>query len=519
MSDFTRRSLLQAGTAVALTAMHAGGAAAQSRAVMVLLSSVDIANFDPHVATGYPSVFLMRNTYDSLVDVEGDPPQVVPRLATSWSSADDGRLYTFKLDPTAKFHDGSPVDAEAVRYSFERSFRLNRGNNWMLAGIVAPGGVEAVDPLTVRFHLATPFAPFLEVLPWFWIVDPKKVEANKGSDDGQTWLRSNIAGSGTFAVKRAAPGDLYELVRVSPGWRKGGGNLAGAIWKITRESATQRLLLQRGEAHMAIGLTSEDMDALKGSPGVRLVIETEYRTFQMKMNTRHGPLQDENIRRAVSCAFNYQAMLDVAGYAELMSGPLPSEMAGFDKSLKPWRTDLEKAKAFLAKSSMPNGGGKLAITYLAGYEQQRRWSLILLDSLKALNFDLDVRSAPWTDLVASCRSPETLADFFPVYQIASYSDPDNLAYAGFHSSRNGGFTNPVYKNPRVDDIIMSARAEMDPQKRYALYAQFQKIVMSDACDLFGVMEKRKLGLRDSVKGYRFTPVAADAPALFGLSLG
>ncbi|WP_419899313.1 ABC transporter substrate-binding protein [Roseomonas sp. USHLN139] len=519
MTDMTRRGILAGSAAAAALLLGGGGAMAQSRRILVLTSNQDIPNFDPHLASGYSTAWMMRNVYDSLVRVEGNPPKPVPHLAQSWTISPDGTEYVFKLDPGAKFNDGSPVDAAAVVYSFERILRLNRGNVWMIAGIVKPGSIEAVDAQTVRFRLATAFVPFLQVLPWIWIVNPKQVEANKGGDDGQAWLRANVAGSGAFAVRRAEPGNLYELERVAGNWRQGGGNLTGAIWKITRETATQRLMIQRGEAQIALDLTSEDMDTLKNRPGVDLVIEPEYRTFQIKMNTRHGALMDANLRRAISCAFNYQAMLDVAGYADLMTGPLPESIDGFDKSLQPWRTDLARAKEFLAKSAHPNGGIKLTITHVSGLEQQRRWALVLLDSLRALNIELEIRSAIWPDLVASCRSPETLSDFFPVYQTANYGDADNLAYAGYHSSRNGNWQNPVYSNPKVDDLITRARAEADPEKRRALYAEFQRTVMEDACDIFGVLERRKLALRNTVKGFAFTPVASNAPELFPLSLG
>ncbi len=188
--------------------------------------------------------------------------------------------------------------------------------------------MQPVDAQTVRIKLVKPFVAFLQVLPWIWVVNPKEVEANKGADDGQTYLRSTIAGSGAFRVRRAEAGNLYEFERVPKAWKQGGGNLTGAIWKITRETATQRLMVGRGEAHIAVDLTSEDMDAFKGRPGVVLVIEPEYRTFSIKMNTKHGPLADVNLRKAISYAFNYQAMLDAAGYAKLMTGPLPDGISG-----------------------------------------------------------------------------------------------------------------------------------------------------------------------------------------------
>jgi peptide/nickel transport system substrate-binding protein len=518
MIKLTRRSIIAAGTASFATLALGGIADAQSRKILVIASNQDIPNFDPHIATGYSASMLLRNTYDSLVRVEGNPPKPVPHLAASWTVSPDGTEYVFKLDPAAKFSDGSPVTAEAVQYSFNRLLRLNKGNAWMIAGIVDENSVQPVDAQTVRIKLVQPFVAFLQVLPWVWVVNSKEVEANKGSDDGQTYLRSNIAGSGAFRVRRAEPGNLYEFERVANGWKQGGGNLTGAIWKITRETSSQRLMLQRGEAHIAVDLTSEDMDAIKGRPNVVSVIEPEYRTFGIKMNTKHGPLADVNLRKAISYAFNYQAMLDSGGYAKLMTGPLPDGIFGHDPSLQVYRTNMEKAKEYLSKSKYPNGGIKLTIAHVSGLEQQRRWSLVLLDNLKQLNIELDIKPMIWPDMVGLTRSPETTPDFFCVYQTANYGDPDNIAFAAYHSSRNGNWQNPVYSNPKVDDLIMRARAEIDEEKRKALYKEFQQVVVDDAPDIFGVLENRKLALRAEVQNFRFTPVASNAIELFPLSL-
>lgn len=488
------------------------------RKILIIASNQDIPNFDPHIATGYSASMLLRNVYDSLVRAEGNPPKPVPHLATSWTISDDGLEYVFKLDPAAKFHDGSPVTAEDVAYSFARLIRLNKGNAWMIQGIVQQDGVTAADAQTVRVKLAKPFAAFLQVLPWVWIVSKKQVETNLGNDDGQTYLRTTLASSGAFRVRRAEAGNLYEFERVADGWKKGGGNLTGAIWKIARETATQRLMVQRGEAHISVDLTSEDMDALKNQPGIVRVLEPEYRTFSIKMNTQHGALADVELRKAISYAFNYQAMLDAAGYADLMVGPLPNGILGHDPSLAVYKTNLDKAKEHLAKSKTPNGGIKLTMAHVSGLDQQRRWALVMLDSLKKLNIDLDIKPMIWPDMVASCRSPETFPDLFPVYQTANYGDPDNIAYAAYHSSRNGNWQNAVYKNPKVDTLIEKGRSELDEGKRKAIYKEFQEAVVADAPDIFGVLEQRKLALRDTVLNFKFTPVASNAVELFPLSL-
>ena len=499
---------------------HAQAAQPQTPKVLIVASGQDIANLDPHTGDGYSNRAMQRNVYDSLVRYEGNPPKIVPNLAESWQVSPDGLEYTFHLVKDATFHDDSPVTGEAVRYSFNRSLRLKRGGNWMFASAMDERSVSVIDPKTVKIKLTKPFAPFMSVLPWMFIVNSKVVEANKGSDDGQTWLKDHEAGSGPFVIKRLEPGTLYELERANNYWRKGGGDLTGAIWKITRESSSQRLAVQKGDAHIAVDLTYDDMLALKGSPGVVLVMEPEFRTFSIKMNTQNGPFTDANLRKAVSYAFDYQGMLEAEGadHAVLMTGPLPPNILGADPKLNVPRTDLNKAKEFLAKSKYPNGGARLTYVYVSGLEIERKFGLILLDSLKRLTLDLDIKQLVWTDMVALTKDPKTTPDFFPVYQTANYADPDNIAYPTYHGSQNGNWTNPTYNNPRVNGLVEKARTATSEAERVKLYGDLQKAIVDDAPDIFGVLEKRKLAFRDTVRGWSMVPIAANAIEFFPLSL-
>ena len=119
---------------------------------------------------------------------------------------------------------------------------------------------------------------------------------------------------------------------------------------------------------------------------------------------------------------------------------------------------------------------------------------------------------------SSCASAQTFPDFFPVYQTANYGDPDNIAFAAYHSSRNGNWQNAVYANPEVDALIERGRSEPDVKKRIAIYGEMQRKIVADAPDIFGVLERRKLALRDNVKGYYFTPVASNAIECHTLSI-
>lgn len=503
------------------TSASTQAAQAQTPKVLVVASGQDIVNLDPHSGDGYSNRAMQRNLYDPLVRYEGNPPKIVPALAQSWKASSDGLEYTVNLVKDAKFHDGSPVTAEAIRYSFNRSLKLKKGGNWMFASAMDDKSVQVVDPNTVKITLTKPFAPFLSVLPWMFIVNPNVVEGNKGSDDGQTWLKDHEAGSGPFTIKRWEPANLYELARFNDYWKKdGGGNLTGAIWKVVRETSSQRLAVQKGDAHIALDLTADDMDALKGAPGVVLVEEPEFRTFSIKLNTQNGPFTDVNLRKAVSYAFDYRAMLDAegTGHAVLMVGPLPANILGADPKLAVPVTDLNKAKDFLAKSKYPNGGVKLTYIYVSGLEIERKFGLILLDALKKLNIDLEIKQLVFPDMVALSKDPKTTPDFFPVFQTANYADPDNIAYAAYHGSQNGNWTNPTYNSQKTNELIDKGRTATSEADRVKIYGDLQKQIVDDAPDIFGVLENRKLAMRDSVLNWKFVPIASNSIEFFPLSL-
>ena len=237
----SRRGLLaMAGAGLAAATLPTRLFAQGTDAVLIIASGQDIPNFDPHTATGYSASFFMRNVYEPLVRVAGNPPEPVPALAESWQMSDDGLTYTFTLNPAAKFHSGSPVTADDVVYSFQRSLSLAKGNSWMIRNIVTPEGVVAVDPATVEFKLAKPYAAFLQVLPWIFVVEKAQVEANLGADQGQTWLMTNTAGAG----RSARPGMFLRTsaqLSVAGSVLNAGGSDAAVVQGPFRSPATSQL--------------------------------------------------------------------------------------------------------------------------------------------------------------------------------------------------------------------------------------------------------------------------------------
>ena len=482
------------------------------RKVIVFGGRQQVPVLDPHVRYDWSTRMLQQAVYDALVKYEGNPAEVKPWLAERWDTSPDGKTWTFHRAGTAKFDNGDPGDAEAVRYSFARGLKLNKGVAWMLKDFLAPDGIEAVDARTVRFTLRQPYAAFLSFLPWWYVVNPKQVEANAvDGDDGQKWLVDHEAGSGPFRIKRWEPNVLHEVEAVADywkGWPQGEKNRpAGVIYRIIREPAAQKASLQRGESDIVEGLTPDDYDQIARQKGVAIEDHVGMTTFGIKMNNKVGPTADINLRKAIAYALDYDGLVQIYnGAAKLQTSVFPAGMKGqIDVAGLP-RQDLAKAKEYLAKSAYPQGGLTLEYYHVAGLEEARRIGLLLLDNLAALNIRVDVRPEQWPNMVAKGSKAETSPAMTSVYVTPISSDPDAVAYQYHPNSYGQYFAMSFYDNPKVAKLIDEARAMTDWEKRAPLYAEIQKGIVADQPEIFGMVQSRRWARRDTLKGFAFSPV-------------
>lgn len=509
----------------AAPAPNSGGqpqtAASQTSGVIVIGANQDVSNLDPHTGYDYSIRAIQRNVYDGLFKYEGNPAKIVPWLAESYEASPDAKTYTIKLDKRAKFQNGDPVTAEAVKYSFNRMMKHQKGISWMFTGVMDENSTQAVDAQTVKITLTKPFSPFLSVLPWLWIVNPKEVAAHvQNGDDGEGWLKDHSAGSGPFKIKRWEPGTLYELEADPNYWRGWPQNHAsGVIWKIIRESQSQKLALQKGEIQFALQLSAEDFDQIKSDKAIVTREEPVLSGFYIKLNTTSGPTADVHLRRAISYAMDYEAMIKADnGHAALLHGPVPDGIEFQDAKAEVYTKNLDKAKAELAQSKYPNGGIELEYVYVTGMEIERQYGLILLNALKTLNINVKMTPLVWPDIVARAKTPATQPPMYAVYQTANYADIDNAVFPSYHSSQAGTWSAGNYGNPNVDKLIEQGRATIDPKARQEIYSQLQKLLVSDVTDVYGVRENQLLAYRQELGGYEFTPIATTALDFYPLYL-
>jgi peptide/nickel transport system substrate-binding protein len=349
-----------------------------NRKILVFSGNQAVPVLDPHVRYDWSTRMIQQSAYDGLLKYVGNPPRIIPWLAERWEASPDGLTYTFQLVRNAKFHNGDPLDAEAVRFSFERGLKLNAGIAWMLKDFLKPENIVVKDAQTVRFTLDKPFAPFISYVPWWYIVNPKQVMANVSEGDyGRKWLTENEAGSGPFKLRRFDSNALIHMDAVADywkGWPMGEANrLSGAIYRIVREAAPRRAGLQRREMDVITNMSPDDMSQLAKLPGVRSENHPGFTTFGIKFNCQTGPTADVNLRKAIAHAFDYEALITIHnGGARLMDSPFPPEMESHIAVPDMPRKDLDKAKAFLARSKVPNGDIELEYVHVQGLEDARR---------------------------------------------------------------------------------------------------------------------------------------------------
>jgi peptide/nickel transport system substrate-binding protein len=246
-------------------------------------------NYDVSAATYLPAC------YDSLVRVVGEKKgTLVPDLATSWSHSADGKTWTFKIRSGVKFHDGTPLDAAAVKFTFDRLLKLGPSLAGASGDFSEITKVEAVNPTTVRFTLQYPFSSFLTSLTTSWgigIVSPtavkKHLDPKNPKDQAHAWLQDHEAGSGPYMLTSYDRNTGMTLTKF-PGYWGGwsGKHFNRVVMNFIGQSTTQRLELQRGDLDGTMGLSWQDFAAVAKDPNIVAREYTAQTIKDIRINNR-----------------------------------------------------------------------------------------------------------------------------------------------------------------------------------------------------------------------------------------
>ena len=484
--------------------------------VLVCGASQDVPSIDPSDRTDYSILAIVRQLYDRLFRFEdGWPQSVQPGLCQTWGVSDDAREWTFHLTDKARFHDGTPVTAEHVVYSYQRTLRFKKQRSSLLSGYLDENGIVAKDGQTVVMTLKAPYGAFDRLLSFLEqpIVNMEVAKRNdKDGDEGAAYLVDHEAGSGPFTIKNWQIGTVYELEAVPDYWQgwPGEGRLAGIVWKKTEDVGTRKTGLLSGEFDVIDTVSVNDVTEINDNPSTVATINFGLLGGYLKMNSQQGPTADPNFRKFLAYSFDRQAFTESqGGYVRLMTGPIPEGVPGYDPKVQPSYTyEPAKAKEYLDKTSYKDGGISIDFVYVSGLDFEEAGGLILLDEMKKYNITVNMVPKNWPDIVGACTSPETgpavafIFDQFP--PLADTWLVEKYYSKSWDRPTGGSFQAcAFYKNPEVDAMLDQLRTTVDSAEAEKLVKQLQSIISNDAPDIPLYVQANILGFNKRVKGYKY----------------
>ncbi len=518
-----RRSFLVGTGAAAATAVIGSPIAlAQRKQDEIVWADQLPGSLDPHAVFDVPMQGYMINVYDTLYAYEGNPPKLVPWLVTGHTVSEDGLTWTFKLRDNVKFHDGTPLTADDVVWSFQRLLAIKRGAASAFLPVLDPKDVTAPDKTTVVFKLKHAYVPFLSAIPLVAIVNRKVIEPNiKDNDWGQAWLSSNSAGSGAYVLDPSTyqPVQQADLNRNPDhfiGWSDNKKPVDIVRRRNIKETTTRINALLRGDIDATdCYLPTDQVERILKSKTAKVSQDESMRVMVLRMNNTKAPLDNVNYRRALSHAFNYKGFISgvLKDYAVRNAGPIPANLWGAPKDLQPYDYNLDKAKELIAKAKAEGAPVEREIeihiqTHLA---QTTQAAQILQQDLRKIGITLKVVPNLWPQLVSSTLKPDTTPDMWVHWVSTYFVDPENWIGQMYDSSFHGSWKASCwYKNEKVDSLLREARRLSDQAKRTALYEEASRIVVSEAADIwiYNTIELR--GLSNRLQGFKFTPVGSGA---------
>lgn len=475
-------------------------------------------SLDPHRSGLAVAVRAFRTIFDSLV-VQGPDNSIQPWLATEWTISDDAKSYTFKLRKDVTFHDGTPFNAEAVKYSFDRIIDPKTQAKNAVALLRPYESSEVIDEYTIKINLATPSSAFLSNLSQAMLGIVSPTAAEKYGDQ----FVKNPVGTGPYKfVSWTENADIVVEKNDDYHWgpliveNKEVPYLDKITFKIIPEEATRIGSVQSGQVLAAETVPPQNIVSLKNDPNSQLLqVDTIGLPYTLFFNQRKEPWNDVKARKAVQLAVDVDAIVKTL-YLDTYSrawSPLTPGILGYDESLENKnKVDLEKANQLLDELGYVEGadgirekdGKKLIVNYVDGTpnrEKRNDIAVIIQQQLKKVGIKVEINI---TKDIASVVQQNADYDLYGNSQVNS--DPNALR-AFYHTTtpeeealvkRLGGGS-----DPEIDQWLEEGTVELDPAKRIEIYKKVQQKIIDEAWILPIYVFPYTVAASKTVKGIKF----------------
>ena len=466
-------------------------AATPKDTLVVAFAFDDILSLDPAEVFEISGGELMGNGYDRLLrfDVD-DPSKLVPDLALKWSVSADGKTYAFELKPGVKFASGNSLTAEDVVFSFHRAVLLDKTPAFILTqfGLSKENvkdKVKQTGPLALTIETDKGYAPTLVynclTANVAAVVDKKLAMSNEAVKDGvgdmgYAWLKTHYAGSGPMKIREWRANEIVTLER-NDNYHGAKAKVARVIYRHVKESATQRLLLEKGDVDIARNLSPQDLAALAANKDVKTTATPMGTVYYFSLNMKNPILAKPEVREAFKWLVDYNAIGDtiIKNIGVVHQNFLPVGLLGASKD-KPYKLDVAKAKALLAKAGHPNGF-KVTID-MRSIQPVQGITEAVQQTLKQARIELEILPGDGKQTLTKYRA--RTHDIYIGQWGADYWDPHTNAdtFARNPNNADDAKSKPLaWRNawdiPELTKLSDAAAQERDGAKRAKMYQDIQ----------------------------------------------
>ena len=491
------------------TNANAGGSSGQAAAkVLTMTSGATPVTLDPGVSLDGQSPLLWRCVYEPLLQFKGSTIDVEPRLAQAYELDNAKNTLVFHLRTDVTFTDGTALDAAAVKLNIERQIAVKQGIAYALSTVKS---VEAPDDHTVVVNLSGYSDGLLygfASLYGLYMISAKALTDHKGKDWAQSWLRSNMVGTGPYTLQNYQLNQQASFSRNEKywaGWK--GAHFERVLVQYVSDPSSGRLELERGQSQIALYLPDDVVYSMRSEKSVTVTDDPSFNVYYLGLPCRTGPTANKAVRQAISYGFDYDTWTKnvLNGTATQARGPLPKIFPGWDGTLPQYSYNPDKARKMLAAAGFDGGGFSLKFIYETGYYWKRPLGEQFQANMKDLGITVSIQELSPSTWVGTLSNKATANEAYGVVWWPSLATPFDFLWTLFATSAQGsaGYNFTYYSSPQFDNVLNKATAEPDETKRMQLYAQAQRIVVEDAPYIFLSDVNYLLPMSPDLKGFEF----------------
>lgn len=505
-------------------------AATPKDTLIVAAAFDDIITMDPAESFEISAGEIMGAVYDRLLRYDvSDPSRLYGDLAKSWKASDDGKTYSFELKSGLKFASGNPVTAEDVVFSLQRAVLLDKTPAFILTqfGFTKDNVKEKIKqtgPLTLTIETDKSYAP-----TFFYncitaniagVVDKKTVLSKEVNNDmGLGWLKTNSAGSGPLKLREWRANEIIALER-NDNYQGEKSKPARVIYKQVKEAASQRLQLEKGDIDIARNLTPQDLTALAGNKDIKTTSTSKGTVYYFSLNQKNSNLAKPEVREAFKWLVDYAAIGDtiMKNIGVVHQNFLPVGLLGASTE-NPYKLDVDKAKALLAKAGLPNGF-KVTVD-MRTIQPVQGITEAIQQTLKRAGIEMEILPGDGKQTLTKYRA--RTHDIYIGTWGADYWDPHTNAdtFARNPDNADDAKSKPLaWRNSwAIADMTKKADAavlERDGAKRKAMYEQIQADFRKTSPFVMLFQQIEVAAFRSNVEGLKIGPTS-DSTYLFKVS--